>query len=324
MADAAEKRQIRSFLLRFGIAPEQVASVPDGEILNMNIDYSNRSLSVTIAFGAPVEPKSLRALRLMLEASKLGLRKVHVLPQYPAECFDAGCFPELVQELAERHVSVNGTLKDATARLENGSLIVTLHHGGYSVISARSFDKELEKLIRERYGKPVPVEFDGVLYMEAHDPQYIAQQEKSAEEYKRETVTRAVEQHKAEQKQSAAVKRVDVPEIEIRPEGFKPQIVMSTAEPVIGKLIHAQPKAIDDLSDEDTQVTVWGDVLSCEMKDTRDGKRVIVTVTITDYTNSVSLKAIPEKEKSRPFQELSAGDTLLVNGQYAFDTYDKD
>ena len=42
MADAAEKRQIRSFLLRFGIAPEQVEAVPDGEILNMNIDYSSR------------------------------------------------------------------------------------------------------------------------------------------------------------------------------------------------------------------------------------------------------------------------------------------
>ncbi|MDD6175320.1 MAG: PolC-type DNA polymerase III [Firmicutes bacterium] len=324
MADAAEKRKIRSFLLRFGIAPEQIEAVPDGEILNMNIDYGSRSLSVEIAFDAPVEPKGLYALQTMLEASRLGLRKVRVLPRYPEEAFCAECFPELVQELAERHVSVNGTLKDAAARLEDGKLIITLRHGGYSVISARGFGKELEKLIRERYGRTVPVEFDGVLYMEANDPQYIAQQEKSAEEHKRETAAKAVEQHHAEQKQSAAVKRVDVPEIEIRPEGFKPQIVMSTAEPIIGKLIHAQPKAIDDLSDEDTQVTVWGDVLSCEMKDTRDGKRVIVTITITDYTNSVSLKAIPEKEKSRPFQELSAGDTLLVNGQYAFDTYDKD
>ena len=224
----------------------------------------------------------------------------------------------------EGHVSVNGTLRDASARMEDGRLIITLQHGGYSMIGARGFDKELEKLIRERYGKAIPVEFDGVLYMEADNPKYLAQQEKSAEEYRRTAVTQAVVLHQEEQKQSAAVKRMDVPEIEVRPKGFKPQIVMSTAEPIIGKLIHAQPKPIDDLSEEDSQVTVWGDVLSCEMKDTRDGRRVIVTVTITDYTNSVSLKAIPEKEKSHPFQELSAGDTLLVNGQYAFDTYDKD
>ena len=104
----------------------------------------------------------------------------------------------------------------------------------------------------------------------------------------------------------------------------RPQIVPATAVPVMGKPIKAAPTPLRNLTSDYNTVTVWGDVLGIEFKETKDQKKYIITIQITDYTNSTSVKVITDKEKAKPLEEISPGTALLVGGNYSFDTFDRE
>ena len=86
--------------------------------------------------------------------------------------FSEDYYPELVEELRRRIASLNGTVKDSTARVEGERLTVTLAHGGAEILKSKRFDKELSRLIREEFGKSFQVEFDGVTSIEADSAVY--------------------------------------------------------------------------------------------------------------------------------------------------------
>ena len=172
------KRNILEFLRSLGATDAQLQSLPDGEITAMNIDYTERTLHLTVAFSAPLTGEQHRRFCALLTRPALQLRAAELSPVYPPNTLSAAEFPELVRALAQKHISVSGIFKDAAARLEENTLTVTLRHGGYSVISARGLDQELVRLIAARYQRRVELKFDGSLMMEAGNPQYVAQKEK--------------------------------------------------------------------------------------------------------------------------------------------------
>ena len=57
---------------------------------------------------------------------------------------------------------------------------------------------------------------------------------------------------------------------------------------------------------------------------TKDGAKKIYAINITDYTSSISLKVIADKEKWRVFDTISKGKTLLVKGEVTYDKYDRE
>lgn len=316
------KRNIIEYLRLIGAPEEELTALPDGEIRAVQIDRVERMVHLTVAFPQPVTARQLFQLRNLLTPPALQLRGAQIDPVYPPETFSADCFSELLEELSLRHISIHGLLEGATAKLEDNRLMITLVHGGHAMITGLGIDKELIRLISERYQRRIEIDFNGTLAIEADDPRYIAQREKESVEIQRDKVAQKVKAHEDDLRVAAAIRNEDIPEISIRPENFKPQIVMSTAEPIYGKRIHAHPLAIEDLKKEESTVTVWGDVLFSESKETKDGKRIILSMAITDYTNSVMLKAILDKEKAAPLLEIGKGSTLLVNGTYSEDKFD--
>ncbi len=75
--------------------------------------------------------------------SELNLSFVTIQPHFPEESFSEDYYPELVEELRRRIASLNGTVKDSTARVEGERLTVTLAHGGAEILKSKRFDKEL-------------------------------------------------------------------------------------------------------------------------------------------------------------------------------------
>ena len=55
-------------------------------------------------------------------------------------------------------------------------------------------------------------------------------------------------------------------------------------------------ETMKEISAEDGEVVVWGDVFKLESKETKDGKRLIIEFNITDYTYSYGVKFFDEKE----------------------------
>ena len=82
------------------------------------------------------------------------------------------------------------------------------------------------------------------------------------------------------------------------------------------------PKNIADVSTEDGYITVWGDVLKTEVRETKRGTSKIFDFDISDYTSSITVKMFDDKRVIDPLVEkINEAGTLVISGGYQFDTF---
>ena len=102
-------------------------------------------------------------------------------------------------------------------------------------------------------------------------------------------------------------------------------LYLETAREILGRPVRNKPAPIRDLNPEDGTVTVWGDVFGYESKETRDGRSLIISFHITDYTGSYTVKIFDEKENAAQVdQAIKDGMTVLVRGSVSYDKYFRD
>ncbi|APC08184.1 PolC-type DNA polymerase III [Neomoorella thermoacetica] len=96
----------------------------------------------------------------------------------------------------------------------------------------------------------------------------------------------------------------------------------STDGQLLGKKITAAPRPLKDVQEEENQVAVQGEVLKFESRQLKSG-RWLITFDITDYTDSLTVKAFVDKG---PLIEggLAEGDWVLVQGQAQYDRYSQE
>ena len=292
--------------------------VREGEVASLQIDPAGRTLTARVRFPAPVERQVLyRAEKSIAASARLNLSGAKIRPEFPKECFSPEYFQSLVLELKRREASINGTLKDAAARLENGALVVTLRHGGGELLLSRHVDRLLAELIREEFGIPVPVRFDGVLSLEGTAPASIERKKKTEEKERRKAVIERVSAEGPSGRNEAA-RTVSVR----KGETLLPCMVPESARELYGHMPKSKPVPLSQVTPESGGVTVWGEIFSVEQRETRDKQRKIYSVNITDYTGSITLKIIEMAAQCRMLDTLCKGMSLLVRGDVEFDKYD--
>ena len=306
--------------------PEQVTAA---ELSSMQIDLHRRTLSVTAVFPKLVDRKTLFGLEMNIAASPLNLTRAEILPRFPKEEFSLDCYPDLVMELKRRDASLNGSLKDSTIRLEGDRLIITLAHGAHEMLMSRHVDRELSRLIAEEFGLEYAVEFDGRLTIDASSPEYRQIQEKQAEKARREAVVREVENYDnfmqeagrtVEKLAHKAASKINVR----RGETLYPCVITETAKDIYGRLGRSKPIPISKVTPDAGNVTIWGEIFSCEQKLTRDQSKKIYSINITDYTGSMSLKIIEDVQQCRMLDTLKKGMAIIVRGEISYDKYDRE
>ena len=113
-------------------------------------------------------------------------------------------------------------------------------------------------------------------------------------------------------------------EIEVRKDKYLlPQIIPDTAEPIFGKKITDKIINIKNV-EKSSNVTIWGDIFDIHINSGRFDS--FVSVKITDYTSSISLKA-NKKEFEDIYNiliKLKEHDTILVSGRAYYDDFEKD
>ncbi len=99
-------------------------------------------------------------------------------------------------------------------------------------------------------------------------------------------------------------------------------VFKDTLKKIYGKVIHEKPKNIADVSTEDGYITVWGDVLKTEVRETKRGTSKIFDFDISDYTSSITVKMFDDKRVIDPLVEkINEAGTLVISGGYQFDTF---
>ncbi len=301
------------FLTLFGDYIEEHIrqNLPDGQVLSVVIGREARTLDAEVEFDAVLPEETLEAAQRSLR-TLMRLQSAAIEPYFPKEAFSEAYFPHMVRALRRENAAANGFLNDASARLEGNVFTITLTHGGEEILKETGCDTFLRALVQKRFGVALEIRFDGETTVTPEAPAFLKMQEQ------------ADAQQKAERE---AAKR--------RAEGDKRQgehkmydglpLYLETAREILGRPVRNKPVPIRELNPEDGTVTVWGDVFGYESKETRDGRSLIISFHITDYTGSYTVKIFDEKETAAKVdQAIKDGMTVLVRGSVSYDKYFRD
>lgn len=281
----------------------QLSTLGGGRIERFTVRRSSRELNVVLSLDALVDYSVFRDAEESIK-SNMGLSKVSIKPRYISELFEISYLPSIVEFVKRSNPAANGFFENSTADLSGEKLTVYLKKGGRDILLAQKVNEDIESVIFDLFGIGVKAAF---VETENYDI------EKEVKKAYAELQTHK-EQEKQEQQKN--VKHTLL-------KGFP--IYEDTKRNIFGKNIKEAPKSIADVKFDDGIITVWGDVLKYEEKETKRGGNKIFSFDITDYTSSITVKMFDSNSVIDSIvAKLSSAKTVMVTGLYQFDNFAND
>ena len=300
--------------------------ISSAELLKLNINSNNRSITMTAKFGGLVLRDNLFVAEKQISKSELNLGSVRINPIYDSELFSADYFPELYKAVKRDIPSINGTLNNAFVTYEEGNLQITLNNGGKSLLDAKGFDKALKRLVAEEFSLEINIIYTGTLEVDGQSEEYMQTMKNAAEKIERQKIEESVHDTASNEAVTKAVKEKRnsdaVQEIEVREGKFLlPQIVEASIKPFYGRSIRGKIEPISTIVADTGRIVVWGDIFDIEKKVTKSGDKNIFVIDITDYSGSTSVKVFGTIKDTAILDNLKKGDTVVVQGDVEYDRY---
>ncbi len=285
-------------------------SLSDGEITRLFASVKKRSVEVGVKLSRLASPSELNELALGLRGW-LGVSSLRLCPEYPGELFCADAMPAVINEVKTR-APINGFFDGAGYELSGGEMVITLKNGGGEYLSSIEAASEISAAIKSLFGIAVPVRLSGSLSLDAR----AAESERLAE------LQRQLEAMPApRQRQNDSASCQPEYKIQVQDDSILPEAVAVYGKPILSD---CRPASLIDVDENSGAVLAVGDVLSIASKPSKNGRNLISTITITDYTSSVPIKLFDSIKRSEALlAELKPGCTLLVSGEMTFDSYDE-
>lgn len=288
----------------------------EGKILKIVLSQNKTEMTFIVAFNTLQTMADIKSFQNNIK-NALGIGGVLLLCKYTPNMFCAEYFGELVHKLKSRLAVVNGFLDNAVATFNDNKLTIELKNGGYELLKKAKVETILPQVINEEFSRSVVVEFTGNLELEKGAHEQMKEQMFSQMPKIVPPQPKPVGKDEKEPVQLKKVNSVNFVGLPILSEGA----VIVKGSKISDSM---QMTKISDISQETGKVTVWGDVFSYAEKITRDEKRIIISIYITDYTSSTIIKIIDFANKADAYREIKNGTTLIVNGEANYDKYDNE
>ena len=279
--------------------------IGSGNIIKITYNESFTGLTVYASFKKTVPADMVFDLESSVR-SALSLESFRIICKYTPDMFDIAYVPTLVAKLKSRMSVINGFLDGAKPHFDGETLTFELVNGGYDILMRAGFEKEVPKLVFEEFSRRITAALSGKHSIDDNDYDRMMQQAMSnmplppAPEEPAETVS------------------FDEPEVM---DFSDIPAQTDNGEIIKGRRINGDFINMSDIHADGEERILWGDVFEYADKVTKNGDKVIITVSITDYTGSVTMKLIEKVEKLSDMKKMKPGTTLLVRGKLAFDDY---
>lgn len=279
---------------------DTITYIGNGDITSFTVSRQDRELAVGLNLESFIDYGIIENSQNQI-ARAMELKKVHINPRFPKSEFSLDNIKRILEYVRHESPAANGFFDGCEAELEDRTLTLCLKKGGKDVLESQKVDCAIANKIYELFDLDFVVIF---LEVQAFDIEKAVQ--KAVEE------RRAEEQHKKEEEE----KNVNHELWDELP------VFKDTLKKIYGKVIHEKPKNIADVSTEDGYITVWGDVLKTEVRETKRGTSKIFDFDISDYTSSITVKMFDDKRVIDPLVEkINEAGTLVISGGYQFDTF---
>ena len=289
-------------------------SMANADIESLNIDKKNRILKINLDFSDNIPENEISIAKKLLIESELNLKEV-IINQINSKFENKKNFKNIIQDFSLSTPTLKRVFKDFEASQENDSIKIYLHHGGKDFLMQKGINRELGILISQHLGRSVSVIF-------------IEKEIKNKNKVPDTPPMVSVQTNEHTEDSNVKLKKPEKNNnlfIESRTaENLLPKIVPSSSKLLYGNIINKEPISIREINIDAGNVCVWGDIFSVDSHETRDGSKIIYTVYITDYTGSLILKIIENKNKSAYLEKLKKGETILVYGEICDDKYERD
>lgn len=279
---------------------DTITYIGNGDITSFTVSRQDRELAVGLNLESFIDYGIIEKSQNQI-ARAMELKKVHINPRFPKSEFSLDNIERILEYVRHESPAANGFFDGCEAELEDRTLTLCLKKGGKDVLESQKVDRAIANKIYELFDLDFVVIF---LEVQAFDIEKAVQ--KAVEE------RRAEEQHKKEEEE----KNVNHELWDELP------VFKDTLKKIYGKAIHEKPKNIADVSTEDGYITVWGDVLKTDVRETKRGTSKIFDFDISDYTSSITVKMFDDKRVIDPLVEkINEAGTLVISGGYQFDTF---
>ncbi len=282
------------------ISEEDLALIGYAEIISMKIRRASRELELGIQSDMIFDYSVIKSVQKSIQ-EKMELKKAVIKPHYSKSLFDINEIEKIVSPIQLTHTVVNGFFDGVEAELEDDVLTLCLKKGGKEILESQKIDKAISKIIYEQFDIDLDVSF---LEVQAFDiEKAVAQAVKEKEEIKRK-------------EKEAEDKNVVHEILEGTP------LYADTRKVIFGRVIRELPKHICDVQPDDGYITVWGDVFSVDVRETKRGDSKILTFNITDYTSSLTVKIFDRNAVVEPvIKAVQEAGTVIINGGYQYDKF---
>lgn len=278
----------------------QLSSLGDGEVIRFSVKREERELLIVLNMTELVDYSVFKSAEESIK-DKMDLKKVLIRPRYLSALFDTSYFGSIIECVKRINSAANGFFDEADTAFDGKRLNVFLKKGGLDILKAQKVDEDIKSTIFDMFGIDLDVDFTETEVFDI---------EKAVKE--------AVAQKTAEEKHVKEEKEKNVKHTLL---GDLP-IYIDTQRIIFGRNIKENPKPMKDVQIDDGVITVWGDVLKSEARDTRRGDSKIFSFDISDYTSSMTVKMFDSNDKIQPvIDKIENSKTLIVNGIYQYDKF---
>ena len=233
--------------------------------------------------------------------------------------------------MANRHPITRPILSGSVAEIKDNSMNIILAFRGAEMMNSRNFDKELEEIIKNLYGKTYKIK-----YIEKIDEEEVRKNEERAIQAQKIAIKRAQQEAQAAldaQNETNNERKENKENTENKPvtpienkEEKKEEVKEEQSPVILGRNPNIKENIVNvaDLTVDSGKVALNGEILNTDSRELKSGK-FLVTFDLYDGTSTITCKSFVEAEKAKNvLGRLKNAKGVKLSGTAQFDPFAKE
>ena len=315
---------------------ETRANIKNAEIKAMNLSKKKNVLDIIIESEEWIEVKEIWYFEKFLK-ERFFFNDINLIIKYTENVKLKNIKDEwrnIICYMAHKYpITKPLLLMKSDIEINENIINVNMHIKGAEFLRAKKTDKELEKILKNLYGTEYKIELK-----EKISEKEILEYKENARELEEKVIEEIVINHENQNKEENAPIQEEVPTFNdpdyVMPENLEgyvpeieveiPDLVEEQAEYIMGKPSKAKEKKvkIKDISANEGRVTIEGRILTCESRETKSGKGMLI-FDIYDGTGTITCKSFAKdaKEGTDICEKIKEAKAIKAIGKAGLDTY---
>lgn len=304
--------------------------------ITARIDREHKLIEVDAPFMQVIDKKTL--YRIEEELKQLYcVNGVRIYPKYDGSLFSEKCIPGILLESARRGAVSRGFFNEYKLDIADNRIKIEISftNGGIELLYSAGTPKIVSDIIKSEYGLNYEVEIkrdENCSYDFAGDVQ---QKEKQYAGIINDAINRHDELSSRTEDREDKPQRPELERVTTLQSGeghFEQngdniwdigdmKFDVSSPEYIYGDMFDIKPVPLRELNRPSRNIVALGEVFASEVKENRNGDKIIFEFAITDCDSSIYCKMVLEVGEDGITSQIGSGDVLAVKGSLRFDKY---